>query len=85
MRHYTRHPHLHSALQLSEPHLRRLQPVSAIVLISSLDDMESIYHPTLHTSILLALMQQIPMYQHQRTGLDLSEFIDLLPYLLVLL
>jgi hypothetical protein len=47
--------------------------------------MESINHPPLRTRILLALMQQIPMNQHQRPSLDLPKIINLLLHFLVLL
>lgn len=46
--------------------------------------MKRIYKPALPTQIPLTLMQQIPMYEYQRSSLDLSQHILLLHILLQL-
>lgn len=77
-------PHILLLEQPRKPFLRRLQPIPLIILIPTLNAMERINHPPLLTRILLALMQQISVNQHQRPRLHLSEIINLLLHLPIL-
>ncbi len=60
-------------IKLCKPSLRRLQPIPLIILILPLNDMKSINKPALPTQIPLALMQQVPVNQHQRASFNFSK------------
>lgn len=65
-------------VQSTKPLLRRLQPISLVILFAPLDNMKCINEPTPPTPILLALVQQVPVNQDQRPGFDLAQRVRLL-------
>jgi len=71
--------------QLREALSRRLQPIPLIVLITTLNAVESVDHPPLLARVLLTLVQKVAVDQHQRSRLDLSQIVNLLLDILVLL
>ena len=68
------------SIQPGESSLGRLQPIPAIVdtAFASFDDMKGVDHPPLVRNILLALVQQVAMYQDQSPLLDLTQLVHLL-------
>ena len=70
--------------QLCEALSRRLQPIPLIILMATLNAVESVNHPSLLARVLLTLVQKVAVDQHQCSRLHLSQIINLLFNILVL-
>lgn len=69
---------LHTDAQFREPTRGRLQPISLVILLLALDDVERVDVPALRTGVLLALVQDVAVNKDKRAGFDLAHIVHLL-------